>query len=74
MPAPPGFAAGAASPDQEFTFGLKSKVADTRGDRKLARAPLDRQVTNAAFWMNQRREASCHIYEIPSDFFMFFVC
>ena len=58
MPAPPGFSAVAVSPDQEFTFGLKSKVSDERGDRKLSLlGPLDRQVTNNVFWMNHKREA-----------------
>ena len=74
MPAPPGFSAAVASPDQEFTFGLKSKVADTRGDRKLSVGSLDRQVISAAFRLNRKREAKCHIYEISSDFFIFFVC
>ena len=49
VPAPPGFSA-VASPDQEFTFGLKSKVAETRGDRKLLLEPLDRQVIYDVFW------------------------
>ena len=48
MPAPPGFSAP-ASPDQEFTFGLKSKVAEKRGDRKLLQEPLDKQVIYDAF-------------------------
>ena len=46
VPAPPGFSAGDAGPDNQFTFGLKSKFAETRGDRKLSPGSLDKQVTS----------------------------